>query len=84
MLPTKVRLYFETTKKKWRYICEPVTNCDRFTISNIMVGISYSQSYRLAQQWRHGIAYLHQLLAFLALEDEIVGERLQPCHLPSR
>ena len=49
-----------------------------------MVGISYSQSYRLAQQWRHGIAYLHQLLAFLALEDEIVGERLQPCHLPSR
>ena len=84
MLGTKVRNVFETAKEKRRYLCEPVTNCNRFTISNIMVGISYSQSYRLAQQWWYGIAYLHQLLAFLALEDEIVGERLQPCHLPSR
>ena len=45
---------------------------------------SDSQTYSLCKQAGNGVADLYKLLVFRAFKDEIVGERLEPCHLSRR
>ena len=46
--------------------------------------MAYRQAERLAQQHRHGVPNLNQLLGLASLEDETVREGLQPRQLPRR